>query len=95
MTVDRGKRGGAVRTDLDFRTSDAAANAAIGSRSFWSRIFNISAWHLLSAFGLRASDAAHAVIIAYTMPVSGRPILGVMSCLAKRSGHGAQSPWCW
>ena len=32
-------------------------------------IFNISAWHLLSAFGLRESDAAHAVIVAYSMPI--------------------------
>ena len=31
--------------------------------------FNIFGWHLLLAFGLRISDASHAVIIAYTMPV--------------------------
>lgn len=31
--------------------------------------FNIFGWHLLLSFGLRMSDASHAVIIAYTMPV--------------------------
>lgn len=31
--------------------------------------FNISGWHILSAFGLRASDASHAAIIAHTMPI--------------------------
>lgn len=31
--------------------------------------FNITAWNILSAFGLRVSDATHAVIIIYTMPV--------------------------
>lgn len=32
-------------------------------------VFNISLWHLLVAFGLRASAASHAVIIAFTMPI--------------------------
>lgn len=31
--------------------------------------FNISGWHLLAAFGLRLSEAAHAVVIANTMPI--------------------------
>jgi len=32
-------------------------------------VFNITAWHLLSAFGLSLIEASRAVIVAYTMPI--------------------------
>ncbi|RJX36093.1 MAG: DMT family transporter [Desulfarculus sp.] len=36
---------------------------------FWSTLFNITGWHLTSAYGLIHMQAGRAMIIGYTMPV--------------------------
>jgi drug/metabolite transporter (DMT)-like permease len=57
---------------------------AISRREWWPlaivTFFNITAWHMLSAYGLTLVGAGRAVIIAYTMPlwavILGRVVLG-------------------
>ncbi len=35
----------------------------------WTTLFNITGWHIFSAYGIMAMQAGRAVIIAYTMPL--------------------------
>ena len=54
--------------------------------------FNITAWHLLSAYGLMLIQAGRAAILAYTMPLwavlLGRALLGERLTPARRLGLG-------
>jgi drug/metabolite transporter (DMT)-like permease len=42
----------------------------------WAALFNITGWHLASAFGLSLMEAGRAMILAYTMPLWAS-VLGV------------------